>query len=128
MKPIDDPLIDTRTLFVTCGGDPVLLQTMIHSFQTHFEGRLNDLVNAVKHQDGASLRAATHKLHGLVSAFSRRADEAVTILEQLGNDGHWNDADRQSVAVDELLHSLATSLDRVTVEELNRDAGGPLQQ
>ncbi len=37
MKPIDDSLIDTRTLFVTCGGDPVLLQTMIHSFQTHFE-------------------------------------------------------------------------------------------
>ena len=127
MKPNDDSLIDTRTLFVTCGGDPVLLQMMIHSFQTHFEGHFDDLANAVKHQDGARLRAATHKLHGLVSAFSRRADEAVTILEQLANDGHWNDADRQSEAVHELLHSLAKSLDRLTVEGLNRDAGEPRQ-
>ncbi|MDB5322476.1 MAG: domain S-box [Phycisphaerales bacterium] len=118
MKPTDESLIDTRTLLVTCGGDPLLLRTMIRSFQTHFEGHLNDVAHALKERDLTRLRAATHKLHGLVSAFSRRANEAVAILEQLGADGHWSDVDKQFMVVDQILHSLAKSLDGITVEEL----------
>jgi hypothetical protein len=127
MKPIDDSLVDTRTLFATCGGDPLLLKAMIHSFQTHFEGHLDALANAIKDQEGARLRTAAHKLHGLVSAFSRRADEAVTRLERVGIDGHWNYVDREFVALDELLHSLAESLHRLTVEGLNIDPDKPLR-
>jgi hypothetical protein len=127
MKPIDDSLIDTRTLFVTCGGDPQRLKNMIYSFRTHFEGHLDALANAIKDQDGARLSTAAHKLHGLVSAFSRRAVEAVTRLERVGIDGHWNYVDREFVALHDLLHSLAESLHRFTVEGLDIDPGEPLR-
>jgi hypothetical protein len=122
MNSHETSLIHPQTLLAACGGDPLLLQTMIRSYREHFGRHLETMSDAMMKRDAVRTREAAHKLRGLVSTFSTRASDAVAALERLENDAPAASA-AQFDTVANMLRSLAAALATVTVGHLAHDAG-----
>ncbi len=115
-----ETLIDPTTLLAGCGGDPVLLQKMIQSFEMLAPARLAAVRDAAQRQDGGELRLAAHNLRGLVSAFSGSIGVDVGVLEQFNIDQQPDLALRQCATVAHEIGALLESLPDVSIEELER--------
>jgi HPt (histidine-containing phosphotransfer) domain-containing protein len=113
----DDLLLDPTALFGGCGGDPLLMRTMIDSFQLSAPGQLAELRDAAQREDGPALRHAAHKFRGLVSTFSRSIAARMELLEQ-------RMTDQASIAsceiVAEEIKALSKTLSNLSIEELKQ--------
>jgi HPt (histidine-containing phosphotransfer) domain-containing protein len=111
-------LIDPCTLRAGCGGDPILLQMMIGSFQSQVPQHLDDLRDAAQRRDSAQLQYTAHRLRGLVSAFSPNLAAAIAVMEQPATDQKTHDPMAQCVVVEESVDALATELANISTSDL----------
>lgn len=112
------PLIDAVTLLAGCNGDPSLLAKMVQSFESHAHHQMTQLADAWQQRSPQQLKAAAHKLRGLVSAFSSSAASAVQKLEDARLEPQSFTRDEPFRRVSDLVAALLESLPRMTIEEL----------
>jgi PAS domain S-box-containing protein len=115
--PVPEP-IDAPTLLAACGGNSELLKKMINSFNVHARKQLQVIGKAIEAVDPQAMGRSAHKLIGLLSAFSPSGAEALRVLEDMGGAGQINGADEQQAGITQIVDSLATALDTVTIEQL----------
>ena len=120
MMQNSETLIDPTTLLAGCGGDPVLLQKMIHSFEMLAPVRLAAVRDAAQRQDAGELRLAAHNLRGLVSTFSGSIGVDVGVLEQFNIEQQPDLALRECATVAHEIGALLESLPDVSIEALER--------
>jgi PAS domain S-box-containing protein len=113
-------LLDRTAILRSCGGDAKLLRTMIQSFQKQAPALLASVQNAVNQNDARQVRESTHKLRGMVAAFSTAAAKATELLEQMGADGKLHPARQQCAVVESMVNGILPRLERLQVEDLTR--------
>jgi PAS domain S-box-containing protein len=118
-------LLDPAALLAACDGDAELLRKMCRHFQTFVPGRLAELSEALRDRDAPRLRAAAHKLGGMVSSFSASAAEAAALLERLGAEGKLEEAIPAQSRLTEIVGRILSVLDALSVEQLRRGREGP---
>jgi hypothetical protein len=79
---------------------------------------LAEVSEALRDRDTVRLRAAAHKLGGMVSSFSAVAAEAVALLGRLGGEGKFEEATQTHSRLTEIVGRLITVLDSLSVEQL----------
>jgi PAS domain S-box-containing protein len=120
----EEGLLDQTALLAACDGDDELLRKMCRHFQMYAPDRLAEVSEALRDRDSARLRAAAHKLGGMVSSFSTRAAEAVAMLARLFAEGKTEEAIQTESRLTELLGDLLAVSETLSVEQLQRWAGG----
>ena len=93
---------------------------MVQSFEAHAHHHMTQLADAWQQRSPQQLKAAAHKLRGLVSAFSASAAGAVQKLEDAGGEPQWPSNDEPFRRVSDLVAALLESLPRLTIEELKK--------
>jgi hypothetical protein len=124
-RPSVSSLIDAPALLATCGGDRTLLQTMIRSFQTHIRRHLLAVEMSVGNRSALHLRESSHKLRGLLLAFSSAAADVAGMLEQMAAVGDLDRAEESHARVSNMINTLSHSLSDLTIDDLKRQAGLP---
>jgi protein-histidine pros-kinase len=119
-QPSSLPLLDAAALLAACDGDADLLRKMCLHFRTFVPDRLAEVSEALQNRDAARLRAAAHKLGGMVSSFSAAAAEAAALVENLAIQGKIEDAIPARARLTDLVSRVLSTLDTVSVENLRR--------
>jgi len=121
----DDPL-DPAPLLAACGGDADLLAGLCRDFLALAPSRLEAARAALRDADPAALRAAAHRLAGMVAVFSTAACESALGVEAAAAEGRLDDARGPFDRLDRAVAALTARLGRVTLESLQSAArGGP---
>src|SRR5262249_8784969 len=115
-----DGLIDGAALLAACDEDAELLRKMCQHFQTFVPGRLAEVSEALRDRNVPRLRAAAHKVGGMVSSFSATAAEAVALLGRLAGEGKIEEAIQTHFQLTEIVGRLISELDTLSVEQLRR--------
>ena len=115
-----DALINARTLLAACGRDAPLLETMIRSFQTHARRHLAMIGDSIRERNPGQMHVASHKLRGLVSAFSSAAADAAGILERMGAAGELSHVTECYGRLAHMIDELYKALPRLTIARLTR--------
>jgi two-component system, sensor histidine kinase and response regulator len=113
-------LLDPAALLAACDGDAELLRRMCRHFQTHVPDRLAEASEALRDRNTLRLRQAAHKLGGMVSSFSAAAADAAAQLGRLASEGRIEDAMQTHSQLTQIVGSLTSRLDTLTVEDLRR--------
>jgi CheY-like chemotaxis protein len=119
-------VLDPATLLSACDGDAGLLERMVAVFRISAPDQLERVAEALRERNSGALRAAAHRLCGLVSAFSPLAADLCRQLEQV-EDRHCDSAIAQFSSLQEVVRDLIGLLDNVTLEALRRQAPIPPQ-
>jgi PAS domain S-box-containing protein len=114
------PLVDAATLLAACGGEPVLLEKMLTSFDTHVQEHLAQIADAMERQERVRIREAAHKLRGLVATFSTTVAREVGVLETIVIDDEFTSVRVQCAAVNFMIEALSQSLTSITVKDLKQ--------
>jgi CheY-like chemotaxis protein len=122
-SPFGEDLLDPAALLAACDGDAELLRKMCGHFRAFVPGRLAEVSEALRDRDPARLRAAAHKLGGMVSSFSATAAEAVALFGRLGGEGDFEEATQAHSRLAEIVGRLISAFDTLSVEELRRRQG-----
>jgi PAS domain S-box-containing protein len=115
-------LLDAAALLAACDGDADLLRKMCRHFRTFVPDRLAELSEALQNRDAARLRAAAHKLGGMVSSFSAAAAQTAALMEGLATQGRIEEAIPTHARLTDLLSQVLSALDTVSVEQLRRQS------
>jgi two-component system sensor histidine kinase/response regulator len=118
--PSDENLLDYNTLLAACGGDPILLQKMIDSFQSRAPDLLSAIRAAAQRQDAKAFRRAGHHLRGLISTFSTSIATEVVTMECLGLEQPIDTVLSRCETVAQRARDLSRLLSGLTIEELRR--------
>ncbi len=110
--------LDATALWTACDGDAGLLRRMVEVFQAGAPAQLASVGAAIDRRDAAALRAAAHKLRGLVGAFSTAAAEVAGQIEQTAAGGRLDGAADRYAALAEMVQALATLLPGLSIEQL----------
>ncbi|MEA2707654.1 MAG: hypothetical protein QOF78_255 [Phycisphaerales bacterium] len=121
--PSDADLVDAATLLATCGGDQLLLDKMILSLWNHSQRHLDEINQAIAAQDCNRLSRATHKLRGLVSAFSIRATDAAIAIEQAAARDELHGAIEQHKRLTAIVGLLTDTVRNCTIDKLRQRCG-----
>jgi two-component system, sensor histidine kinase and response regulator len=105
-------LLTPHVLLAACGSNAAILEKICRVFQAELPDHLKAVNHALRDGDAPRLREATHKLCGMVAAFSTAAGDLAFDLEELAAEGRLQEA-----------RPLAARLE-VMAEELGRLAGG----
>ena len=85
-------LLDARVLWDVCGGDAGMLDKITQVFRARLPDHLAAVQDALREQDTLRLREATHKLRGMIAAFSTVADGVASDLEDHTDRGQLDEA------------------------------------
>jgi CheY-like chemotaxis protein len=85
-------LLDAAVLLAACGDEAAGLSRMCHGLRSYLPTRMAEVSEALRSGDAPRLRAAAHKLNGLVSAFSTMAGCAASDLEDQAQRGRLKEA------------------------------------
>jgi CheY-like chemotaxis protein len=113
-------LIDSAALLAACDGDAELLRKMCRHFQTFVPDRLAEVSEALRSRNTPRLGEAVHKLGGMVSSFSAPAAEATALIGRLGSEGKIEEAIQNHSRLTEIVDSLISALDTLSVEQLRQ--------
>jgi CheY-like chemotaxis protein len=111
-------LLDPAALLAACDGDDELLRKMCRHFQTFVPSRLAEVSEALRNRNVPRLRAAAHKLGGMVSSFSATAAEAAALLGRLGKEGRFEEATQTHSRLTAMMGRLIPVLNTLSVEQL----------
>ena len=114
-------LIDPHVLLAACDEDPAILKSICDSFRAQMPGHLADVIQAARNGDVHSLRMAAHKLLGMVAAFSSRARDLVSEIEDLAAQGQFDEAKALIDPLSGMMQGLERVLDNVTIEGLRHE-------
>jgi CheY-like chemotaxis protein len=114
-------LIDPHVLLAACDEDPAILKSICDSFRAQMPGHLADVIQAARNGDVHSLRMAAHKLLGMVAAFSSRARDLVSEIEDLAAQGQFDEATALIDPLSGMMQGLERVLDNVTIEGLRHE-------
>jgi CheY-like chemotaxis protein len=118
LTPEEEGLLDPAALLAACDGDDELLRKMCRHFQTFVPSRLAEVSEALRDRNVPRLRAAAHKLGGMVSSFSATAAEAAALLGRLGREGRFEEATQTHSRLTAMMGRLIPVLNTLSVEQL----------
>jgi PAS domain S-box-containing protein len=81
-------LLNPQVLWATCGGDAAILEKIGQTFRACLPDQLKAVQDALKDRDAPRLRAAAHKLTGMVAVFSTVVAGVASQLEDQAAQGH----------------------------------------
>jgi HPt (histidine-containing phosphotransfer) domain-containing protein len=110
--------LDPTALLAACDGDADLLRKMCGHFRSFVPDRLAEASEALREGNSSQLRAAAHKLGGMVSSFSATAAEAAAFLERLGSQGKFEEAKEAYARLTDILARLIAQFDTLSVVQL----------
>ena len=114
----DDGMIDVATVLAGCGGDRTLFEKMAQSFLLHAEARVADLREAVQRRESLEIQRTSHKLKGLVSAFSPKVADAVDVMEQLNTTGEADRLLDQFTTIADMIGAICSQLPTLSLNGL----------
>jgi PAS domain S-box-containing protein len=123
-------LFDPVVLLGACGGIAKLLGEMCQNFKSNVPMLLAVVSDALRDQDPARLREASHKLYGTITAFSTLAGEVVSDLEDRAADGQLEEARPLVREIETMAQELLRQVDGLSIESLRSQlqvAGDPLR-
>lgn len=85
-------LLDPVAVLRICENDPEGLRRICLDFQTYLPARLAELEIALREEDVQKLREVAHKLCSLLPAFSTKAGDVASDLEDLSAEGRLEEA------------------------------------
>jgi two-component system, sensor histidine kinase and response regulator len=85
-------LLDARVLWDVCGGDAGILEKITRVFRARLPDHLTAVQDALREHDTLRLREATHKLRGMMAAFSTIPDGVASELEDHSARGQLEEA------------------------------------
>jgi HPt (histidine-containing phosphotransfer) domain-containing protein len=92
---MSDSPVDEEALFELVDEDPAFLNTLVETFLDDCEVYMEALRTAVEEDDPVTLQEEAHGLKGAVANMKAKpAREAARRLEELGQDGAVDEADR----------------------------------
>jgi PAS domain S-box-containing protein len=125
----DHSVLDADVLLSTCGGDQHVLAKISEAFRNHLPLQLAAIGDALRENDSQLVREATHKLTGMVSAFSTTGGTVASQLEELAAVDRLEECRSIFEQLEELAQELLKRLDDISIESLQRQAaisGGAL--
>jgi CheY-like chemotaxis protein/HPt (histidine-containing phosphotransfer) domain-containing protein len=117
LAPAAEGLLDPAALLAACDGDAELLRKMCRHFRAFAPGRLAEVTEALRDRDPARLKAAAHKLGGMVASFSAAAEKAA-LLEQLDAQGRIDEAEQTRTALANIMGRLIPVVDDLSIDRL----------
>ncbi len=118
-------VLDASQLLAVCGGDAALLRALCGQLLTSLPKHLHAVRSALEGADAAALRDASHKLSGMLAAFSTTAGDLASNVEDLAALGRSNLESARPLVAE--LETVCAELVKViasepTVEALRRQA------
>jgi len=98
--------LDPDAVLAACGGDAAILEKICEVFRAHLPSDLAGVEHALREGDTSKLREAAHKLSAMVAAFSTRAGQIASDLEDCAAAGELERARR-------LVHELRRTCDEI---------------
>jgi CheY-like chemotaxis protein len=121
-------LLDAAVLWDVCGGDAGTLEKLCATFRSRLPGHLAAVRDALRDQNAPRLRESTHKLNGILSAFSSVAGAVASDLEDRVAGGQIEGTGPMVAELESMAHELMRLTSGLTLETLRRQAhsaGGP---
>jgi CheY-like chemotaxis protein len=116
-------LLDPRVLLAACGGDAVILEKICHALLTRLPDHLAAVQNALRERDTIRLREASHKLCGMVAAFSTMAAGVASELEDHAAQGQLEEARPLVGQLETMAQELMRAVDGLSLETLRQQTG-----
>jgi CheY-like chemotaxis protein len=115
-------LLDPRVLLAACGGDAVILEKICHTFRSRLPGHLTAVQEALRERDTLRLREASHKLCGMVSAFSTVAGKMASDIEDHAAEGQLEESRPLVSQLETMVDELVRAAGSVSLETLQQQA------
>jgi len=116
-------LLDPRVLLAACGGDAGILENICQAFRTRLPDHLTAVQGALRDGDTTRLREASHKLCGMVAAFSTVAGGVASDVEDLAAQGQIDDARPLVGQLESMAQELMRAVDGLSLEALQHQTG-----
>jgi CheY-like chemotaxis protein len=123
--PADGPgsdLLDPRVLLAACGGDAVILEKICQTFRARLPEHLTAVQDALGERDTLRLREASHKLCGMVSAFSTVAGKMASDIEDHAAEGQLEESRPLVSQLETMVDELVRAAGSVSLETLQQQA------
>jgi len=124
-QPVDRTgpgLLDPRVLLAACGGDAVILKNICQAFRTRLPDHLTAVQDALRDLDTPGLREASHKLCGMVAAFSTVAGGLASDVEDLAAQGQLDEARPLVEQLETMALELMRLADGLSIDTLHGQA------
>lgn len=121
--PLPSSLLDARVLLAACGGDAVILEKISQAFRAGLPDHVAAVQDAWRDGDKARLRAAAHKLCGMIAAFSTVAGGVASKIEDHAAQGQLDDARPLVEELERMAQDLVGQVDGLSIELLLQLAG-----
>jgi len=116
-------LLDPRVLLAACGGDAGILENICQAFRSRLPDHLTAVQDALRERDATRLREASHKLCGMLAAFSTVAGGVASDVEDLAAQGQLDDARPLVGQLESMAQELIRVLDGLSLETLQHQTG-----
>jgi len=113
-------LLDPRVLLAACGDDAVILKNICQAFRTRLPDHLTAIQDALTGRDAKRLREASHKLCGMVAAFSTVAGSVASDIEDLAAQGQLDDARPLVAQLESITMEIMQTVDGLSLEDLRK--------
>src|SRR5262249_15354321 len=110
-----------------CKGDASILIEICRVFRASLPGQLEGLRVAIQDKDWIQLREAARRLCGTIGAFSTKAGEVASAIEDFGEEGLIDEAMPLVERFEAMARVLMTALNHLSLEsllQLLRTTGG----
>jgi hypothetical protein len=114
-------LLDPGVLLAACGGDAAILEKIGQAFRARFPEHLRAVQDALHEGNALRLRETTHKLCGMVSAFSTVAG-GVALEDQVAR-GQVDEAPALVERLETMVQELLRVVGGLSLETLGHPAG-----
>jgi len=113
-------LLDPRVLLAACGDDAVILKNICQAFRSRLPDHLTAIQNALSERDANRLREASHKLCGMVAAFSTVAGRVASDIEDFAAQGQLEDARPLVRQLETMAKEIMQAVDGLSIENLRQ--------
>jgi two-component system, sensor histidine kinase and response regulator len=112
-------LLDPRVLLAACGDDAAILKNICQAFRSRLPDHLTAIQDALTQRDAKRLREASHKLCGMVAAFSTVTGRVASDVEDLAAQGRLDDARPLVGQLESMAKEIMQAVDGLSLESLH---------
>jgi PAS domain S-box-containing protein len=110
------PVVDWDAAVTRLNGDRELLSEMVEVFREEAPKLVEQIADAIRHQDAAELKISAHTLKGAVGNFvAKSAFAAALRLETLAKDGNFTEVPAAQAALEREIERLLPALDELVL-------------